>query len=179
MAAHSVGGEVDSQCTKCKMLLAHTILAMVGERIARVRCNTCMGEHAYKAAGSVSKPRASSAGGAKSETTRSRSSAASFDDQLASKDAATARSYNINEKFAVDQIVDHPTFGRGFVAAARVDKIDVAFKGFVKTLVHARNGKPAPARPAPTGRPVTEPEVEAAVVADPAQADGGSGGASA
>ncbi|MBS2027417.1 MAG: hypothetical protein JST54_05875 [Deltaproteobacteria bacterium] len=179
MAAHSVGGEVDSFCTKCKMLLAHTILAMVGERIARVRCNTCMGEHAYKAAPGTSKPRNTSSGGAKSET-RSRSAAASFDEQLAGKDGSTARSYNINEKFVVDQVVDHPTFGRGFVAAARADKIDVVFKSFVKTLVHARNGKPAPARPAPTGRPVTEPDVEAAVVADPAQPEtGGTGGASA
>ena len=30
MATHRVGGEVDASCTRCKMELAHTILAMVG-----------------------------------------------------------------------------------------------------------------------------------------------------
>lgn len=46
-----VGGEVDAACTKCKMLLGHTILAMVGSRIARVRCNTCQGEHNFRTSG--------------------------------------------------------------------------------------------------------------------------------
>jgi hypothetical protein len=38
-----VGGEVDAFCSSCKLVLGHTILAMVGERIAKVRCNTCAG----------------------------------------------------------------------------------------------------------------------------------------
>ena len=50
----------------------------------------------------------------------------------------------MNEKFAVDQVIDHPTFGRGWVTAVRPDKVDVTFRSFVKTLVHARGGKPAP-----------------------------------
>ena len=48
MATHKVGGEVDAFCTRCKMTLAHTILAMVGTKIARVKCNTCGGDHAYR-----------------------------------------------------------------------------------------------------------------------------------
>ena len=39
--ASKTGGEVDCFCTRCKMVLAHTILAMVGDRPARVKCNTC------------------------------------------------------------------------------------------------------------------------------------------
>ena len=42
------GGNVDSWCGKCKMLLAHTIEAMVGDRPARVHCNTCKSPHGYK-----------------------------------------------------------------------------------------------------------------------------------
>ena len=30
------------------MTLAHTILAMVGTKIARVKCNTCGGDHVYR-----------------------------------------------------------------------------------------------------------------------------------
>ena len=45
---YKAGDEVDSKCTKCKLILAHTIIAMVGDQIARVKCNTCGGEHAYR-----------------------------------------------------------------------------------------------------------------------------------
>src|SRR2546429_5893163 len=43
-----VGGDIDAWCTRCKMNLGHTILALVGTRPARVRCNTCHGEHNYR-----------------------------------------------------------------------------------------------------------------------------------
>jgi hypothetical protein len=39
----------------------------------------------------------------------------------------------------VDDVVDHPTFGRGFVSAVRDGgKIEVTFRSDVKLLVHAR-----------------------------------------
>jgi hypothetical protein len=175
MSVPRVGGEVDSFCTRCKMLLAHTVLAMVGTRIARVRCNTCMGEHAYKAGPSTPKPRAPRATASSGGVAKPRVSANSFDEQLAAKDQAGARAYNINETFVLDQVLDHPTFGRGFVAAARADKIDVAFPGGqVKTLVHARGGKPAPARPAPTVRE-PEPADEGPVAESASTPDGAAG----
>src|SRR5437762_7464331 len=42
------GGDVDSWCGKCKRILAHTIEAMVGDKPARVHCNTCNAQHSYK-----------------------------------------------------------------------------------------------------------------------------------
>src|SRR5688572_25212638 len=42
------GGNVDSWCGKCKMMLAHTIEAMVGDKPVRVLCNTCKAQHGYK-----------------------------------------------------------------------------------------------------------------------------------
>ncbi|MFY0576846.1 hypothetical protein ACN28S_23190 [Cystobacter fuscus] len=56
-----VGGEVDAFCTRCRLTLAHTILAMVGTKIARVRCNTCNGDHAFRSApGTTDRPSTSS-----------------------------------------------------------------------------------------------------------------------
>ncbi|MGB8933052.1 MAG: hypothetical protein WCC48_17540, partial [Anaeromyxobacteraceae bacterium] len=43
-----VGGEVDALCTKCELVLAHTVIAMVGEVPVKVECNTCHGVHRYK-----------------------------------------------------------------------------------------------------------------------------------
>ena len=59
-ATHKVGGEIDAFCTRCRMTLAHTIMAMMGAKVARVQCNTCRGEHAYRSEpGTSRKPAAS------------------------------------------------------------------------------------------------------------------------
>lgn len=137
MATHKVGGEVDAFCTRCKMTLAHTILAMVGTKIARVRCNTCNGDHAYRSApGATSstprKPRAS--GDAPTKVV------VGWTQRIAERDPASAKKFSVKETFQVDDLVDHPTFGLGIVSAVRGDKIDVAFKTEQKTLMHGKAG---------------------------------------
>jgi RNase P subunit RPR2 len=52
-----VGGEVDSFCTKCEMLLAHTVHAVVDGRPVKVECNTCHGVHRYKGPAGEPAPR--------------------------------------------------------------------------------------------------------------------------
>lgn len=137
--APKVGGEADAFCTKCNLLLAHTILAMVGPKIARVRCNTCQSERAYRgqvipaSAAKASKPRAARVPAAEKVII-------SFEEQLKGKDLTKARKYSVKETFAVDEIVDHPTFGFGIVTAVRGEKVDVVFKAFEKTLLHGRAG---------------------------------------
>ena len=156
---HKVGGEVDALCTRCRLSLAHTILAMVGTKIARVRCNTCGGDHAYRSApGTTDKP--SAAARASASGTRapkaSRASAEekiiiSFEEQLAGKDVANAPRYSPKDTYKVEQVVQHPTFGLGLVTAVRGDKVDITFKSETKTLVHGRGGG------APTERPAFSP----------------------
>src|SRR5436190_4368870 len=48
MENKKLGGNIDSWCGKCKLVLAHTIEAMVGDKPARVHCNTCGSQHSYK-----------------------------------------------------------------------------------------------------------------------------------
>jgi hypothetical protein len=151
MATYKVGGEVDAFCTRCKLPtpLAHTILAMVGTKIARVRCNTCGGDHAYRGApGTTDRPTAAArasaaraAGAPKAE--RPEKVVISFEEQLAGKDIANAPKYNIKDTYKVDQVIQHPTFGLGLVTAVRGDKVDITFKSDTKTLVHGRGGAPA------------------------------------
>ncbi len=162
MATYKVGGEVDAFCTRCKLSLAHTILAMVGTKIARVRCNTCGGDHAYRSApGTTDRPAASSS----SRGTSSRASTPradkpekvviSFEEQLAGKDVANAPKYSPKDTYQVDQVIQHPTFGLGLVTAVRGDKVDIAFKSESKTLVHSRGGAPSekPTFSPPSARP--------------------------
>ncbi len=140
MATHKVGGEVDSFCTKCKLHLAHTVLAMVGIKIVRVRCNTCGADHAFRS--TPSRTRAPSQARGSHERV-----VISFEQLLAGKDVAHAAKYSPKAAYGLDQVIDHPTFGLGIVSAVREDKVDVVFKAEQKTLVHGR-GESAGPRPA-------------------------------
>lgn len=153
MAELKVGGEVDAFCTRCKMVLAHTILAVWAEQIKKVRCNTCMGEHSFRSAQPGAKkearPRSSSASASSASKPTEKASISSYESLIAGKSRASARRYSPKEKFEVGELVEHPSFGLGVIAAARgLDKVDVAFPGTVKTLLHNRGTAPAPlARP--------------------------------
>jgi hypothetical protein len=163
MATHKVGGEVDALCTRCKMTLAHTILAMVGTKIARVRCNTCGGDHAYRAApGATDRPTASRSTSSRASTSKAEKAekvVISFEEQLSGKDIANAPKYSPKDTYKVDQVIQHPTFGLGLVTVVRGDKVDVAFKAETKTLVHGRGGAPAerPAFQPPANRGASGP----------------------
>ena len=140
-----VGGEVDSFCGKCKMLLAHTVLAMVGKSIARVRCNTCGTDHAFRKAPGNSAPASARS------TPRSARVVVGFAAQIEARGAATARAYSPQATFQVDELIAHPTFGLGIVQAVRRDKVDVAFKASERTLIHGRAGAGAGPESRPAG----------------------------
>jgi hypothetical protein len=167
MVTHKTGGEVDAFCTKCQLTLAHTILAMVGTKIARVRCNTCGGDHAMRGQpGSSSRSTTPRTGAARPRATKEEKVIISFEQRLGEKDAASARSYSPKERYALDEVIRHPTFGLGIVTAVRVDKIDIDFKAAQKTLIHGRDGgasaQPTFARPTrhatgPADKPMSDP----------------------
>ncbi len=132
-----VGGEVDAFCTKCELTLAHTIHAVVGGRPVKVECNTCHGVHRYRDLnGRATAPRAAAKG---ERPARAKAEVVGFETILAGKDVSAARAYSPKQTFAVDQVVDHPMFGRGFVSAVRDGgKVEITFRSDVKLLVHAR-----------------------------------------
>ncbi|HEY7726607.1 MAG TPA: hypothetical protein VH880_14825 [Anaeromyxobacteraceae bacterium] len=127
-----VGGEVDAFCTRCGLLLAHTVHAMVGQRPVRVECNTCHAVHAWR-----SPPGASSA--AATRAPRARTRTLSFDDLLRSRDLARAAPYSPQGRFALDQVIEHPVFGTGLVTALKDGgKLEVTFRSAVRVLVHGK-----------------------------------------
>lgn len=161
MAAHKVGGEVDAFCTKCKMTLAHTILAMVGTKIARVRCNTCGGDHAYRTApGTTTRTPSAARAPRATAVEKEEKLLLSFQDQLKDRDLSAAPMYSPKDSYQLDQLINHPTFGYGIVTAVRNDKVDISFKGQQKTLVHRRaDGAQTAAKPTfnPPKRATTGP----------------------
>lgn len=180
MATYKVGGEVDAFCTRCKLTLAHTILAMVGTKIVRVRCNTCGGDHVYRSApGITDRPASSTSRASASKADKPAKVVITFEEQLAGKDIANAPKYSPKDTYQVDQVIQHPTFGLGLVTAVRGDKVDITFKSESKTLVHGRGGapteKPAFSPPSarstsPADKPLSPSTTEAAPPAAPAAA---------
>jgi hypothetical protein len=133
-----VGGEVDAFCTRCEMDLAHTIIAMMNGRPVKVECNTCHGVHKYRgSAGSSSSSRTRAPGTPR--PAREKPQVVSFDELLRGKDVASAKRYSPRDSYEVDQVLDHPTFGMGFVSSVKDGgKIEVTFLADVKILVHGK-----------------------------------------
>lgn len=128
----AVGKDVDSWCTKCKLVLAHTVEAVAKGRITRVHCNTCGGQHAYRA----NPPGTSS----RSRTAReSEPKTPNYASLLKGRDPSKARPYAMTERFALGDLVAHSTFGLGMVTALKdVNKIEVVFSDGPKVLMHRR-----------------------------------------
>jgi len=43
-----LGDVIDDYCTRCRLIMNHGVVGMVGDQVRKVRCNTCLSEHAYK-----------------------------------------------------------------------------------------------------------------------------------
>jgi hypothetical protein len=136
-----VGKDVDSWCTRCKLILAHTIEAVVNGRITRVHCNTCRGQHAYRPVppgeGASAAPAGSRA--ARPRATRKAPRISRYDELLRGRERSAARPYAISERFAESELIQHPAFGLGLVTAVKeANKIEVLFADGSRTLAHHR-----------------------------------------
>lgn len=128
-----VGKTIDGWCTRCKLVLTHTIEAMAGGKITRVHCNTCRGQHAHRATA----PGTRKANGHASNDAKTGPS--QYEALLRGRTAAAARPYSTSERFNVKELISHATFGLGAVTAERDNiKIDVLFADGMRVLVHGR-----------------------------------------
>ena len=62
----------------------------------------------------------------------------SWEALLREKDISRARPYSAKDRYNAEELLQHPVFGIGLVQEVRGDKISVAFKADVKTLVHGK-----------------------------------------
>ncbi len=132
-----VGGEVDAFCTRCELVLAHTLHALMAGRPVKVECNTCHTVHRYRSPPGGGRP---SGGTRAGPSTREKVAVAGFEELLAEKNVSAAQPYSPKKRFAVGDVVDHGVFGRGFVSSLRDgDKVEITFRSDVKVLVHGRS----------------------------------------
>ncbi|HJV64610.1 MAG TPA: hypothetical protein VJ550_02635 [Geomonas sp.] len=142
--AVSAGDTIDSQCTRCKAVLNHTVVAMVAGQVVRVKCNTCGSEHNHrpakeakvaqpKAAKVERKPRAAGTG-TRAAKAPALSDEALWEQSIAPHDPDQAVAYSMDGKYRVNTLLTHPTFGIGLIASIQAGKIEVIFKAGRKLL---------------------------------------------
>ena len=126
---YKVGGTIDSWCGKCKLVLAHTIDAMIGDKPTRVQCNTCNAQHTFKA----QQPNATSA----SSEVRGKPRSTRYQILLKGKDTALAKAYSSRDRYAPGDLMQHAVFGFGVATAVKDGtKVEVLFEGGSKMLIH-------------------------------------------
>jgi len=135
--APKVGGDILSFCTRCKMELAHVIVAMVRERPARVLCKTCRTQHAYRRQPSDSPVRASPGARARPAPKTGGRAADLWEKKIAERAAAPTAAYSVRSRFQQGDVIQHAQFGMGIVEEVRDrGKITVLFRDGERTLVH-------------------------------------------
>ena len=125
-------------CKKCDADRYHTVLAHTSSSSAKLECEICHSKKTYKLPKVGS--RAPSAAGTKRPASGSARASAhtSQYESLMNKDV-NVQSYTMKGKYAKDMKIEHPKFGVGYVIEAKADRIEVAFKDEVKTLLHNRS----------------------------------------
>lgn len=130
---YKAGGYIEAWCTKCKLELGHTIVAMVDNVPKKVKCNTCEGQHNYR-----SKPAETNQTKLKNSTRKIRAKGAIYEEyisRLTGGDLSKARKYSFKETYRKDEILDHPKFGVGVVLSViQAHKMEILFKDGTKLL---------------------------------------------
>jgi hypothetical protein len=141
MSEISVGKEVLSYCGKCKLTLAHMIVAMKDDTtIAKVKCKTCQATHAYKDPSKVrAKKSLGTSSNSSTRSTRKKDDHSISDIWMSAINKSTAKSQPYSPKtcFTNGDIIDHVKFGPGVVEKLLDgNKIEVIFRHEIKTLMH-------------------------------------------
>ena len=142
---YTVGGYAEGWCTKCRLQLGHTIIAMVDNAPAKVKCNTCNSQHNFHAkesGKSRTSPKTSSKSASSSKKIKTQE--ANYNDytsRLAGHDLSTAQKYSLGGNFKKDEIIDHFKFGVGIVLSViQSNKVEILFKDGLKILVQNSSG---------------------------------------
>lgn len=102
---------------------------------AKVMCKTCGSTHSHKASASTSSAKV---GGRKPVVKTSAKLSEIWNKKLTTLNKDPQK-YSIRSIFKLDDVIQHPQFGVGFVSGiAGNDKIEVTFQNEIKTLVHKK-----------------------------------------
>jgi hypothetical protein len=168
-----VGADVEALCSKCGDVW-HVVVAKVGDKIVKVHCKQCGGDHRYKSPhGAPAAAKLPAAIRPPREPKEAREAAPRAPVERFEKPSVAAdlskptKPYRASESFEVGSRLDHPTFGQGVVEIAEPGKITVFFASGRRVLAQAKAAatgggglsRPKPfdhSNPPAGGKPVNE-----------------------
>ena len=137
----SAGGFASSYCTKCRLELGHTIIAMNGGIILRVKCRTCGSEHRYKSTENIKKvltgTRKKTSTSSKVVKEKTSMSITRKWEDLMKKASGVDSNYDANMTLKIGRVISHPLFGQGVVTKVMEKKALILFKDKERILVCA------------------------------------------
>ena len=137
------GDVIDAYCTKCKLLLTHTVLSEIGGVPINIECKTCGGQHKNRKALSQPKAGEKSRRAALAKRGVGRASAketvtvsALWETKNSNMNPNTViKEYRMQDKYKANDVIQHVTFGLGFVEKITSDtSMNVLFKDSVKRM---------------------------------------------
>lgn len=130
-------------CKKCDADRYHTVLAHTTSTSAKMKCEVCGATKKYtlpktQSGAGASKRPLSAKTLANRETARRSTHQAEYEHLTQAHTDTPAQTYSIKGHFELNQKLQHPKFGMGFIRAVQSDKIEVVFQDEVKSLIHNR-----------------------------------------
>jgi hypothetical protein len=122
-------------CKKCDADRYHKVLAHTSSTAAKIECEVCHSKRSYSLP-KAGAPSVKKATGTRSVAAKRSSHADEYNTMMMNRGEEVGVPFNIRTKFAVDQKIDHPKFGAGFVKNVLTDRVEVMFQDELKTLIH-------------------------------------------
>jgi hypothetical protein len=128
---NTAGKNIESYCGRCKLNLDHTIMAMDGDAIAKVRCKTCGSSHKFINPGTPQRMRKA---GVKKGAGEAATAEIIWETSLASARGREAE-YSMVVKYRIGDIVNHHTFGKGIVTKLYSNRCEMLVKDKERLMV--------------------------------------------
>ena len=135
------GDIIEAHCTRCRTAMNHTIVALVGELVVKVECNTCHSIHKYhskkelKTSAPVRAAKVPATPSRREKKGAAPDPAEEWTTLMAAMDPARAVPYDMNRSCRTGEMISHPLFGLGIVRKlAPPHKMEVLFRTGSKLL---------------------------------------------
>jgi len=134
--ATQVAQDILSYCTHCKMDLTHSVVAVSGDRVKRVLCQTCKKEHAFRLPAELRALSGKERNAKIAALAKARCDADEWVTDMARTKGHSAKLYTLDGFYDAGQKLDHSKFGLGMVKnMIPPNKMEVLFEDGMKLLI--------------------------------------------
>ena len=133
---YQVAKDIMAYCTSCKRDLVHVIVAVDGDKIARVLCRSGKKEHAYHPIKGVKEAAKKKRNSKATPAKKAEKTLRAWQTALEKCNGQSGKAYSLTGSFDEGDKIDHSTFGLGIVnKLIKPNKMEVLFEEGTKLLI--------------------------------------------